>query len=342
MIAFLLTPLIIFLYQSLVTATTYNVVSLGAKGDGKSDSTKSFLNAWAATCYSTKLTTIYVPWGRFLIIKTIFSGQCNNRAITICIYCTLVAPSDYNVLRNASNWLVFEQVSGVSIHGGTLDGQGTGLWVCKAFGKGCPIGAMIIEVVAFSLVYNLETLEFSNSNNIMISVFHIIINSCNNVKVQGVKVSALHNSQNIDDIHISSSSGITILNSRIATGDDCISIGPGTFNLWIEKIACGLGHGIRLPLWKLPYEEHLPWKVSIRLALTYVQVAPAFLVEACCEKYVPQKLLIAFVICSHVTQTGACLASLNVFAHSSGFLHGLQAVILVLLDSEPCAGTRGL
>lgn len=102
----------------------------------------------------------------------------------------------------------------------------------------------------------LQTLGFSNSNNIIVSgvtslnsqMFHIVINGCNNVKLQGVRVSASGNSPNTDGIHVQKSSGVTILNSKIATGDDCVSIGPGTTNLWIENIACGPGHGIRYRL----------------------------------------------------------------------------------------------
>ena len=99
----------------------------------------------------------------------------------------------------------------------------------------------------------LQTLGFTNSNNIMISgltivnsqMFNMVINGCHNVKVQGVKVSAAGNSPNTDGIHVQQSTGVTILNSKIGTGDDCVSIGPGTTNLWIENIACGPGHGIR-------------------------------------------------------------------------------------------------
>jgi polygalacturonase len=29
------------------------------------------------------------------------------------------------------------------------------------------------------------------------------------------------------------------------TGDDCISINQGTTHVWIQRIACGPGHGIR-------------------------------------------------------------------------------------------------
>lgn len=99
----------------------------------------------------------------------------------------------------------------------------------------------------------MQNLEFSNANNIFISglwsrhsqMFHIVINACNNVNIQGVKVSAPKNSPNTDGIHVQGSSDVMITDSRMGTGDDCISIGPGTSNMWIENIACGPGHGIR-------------------------------------------------------------------------------------------------
>lgn len=76
-------------------------------------------------------------------------------------------------------------------------------------------------------------------------MFHVIVDGCNNVRLQKMKVSASGNSLNTDGIHIQDSSGVTILNTRIGTGDDCVSIGPGTSNLWIENVSCGPGHGIR-------------------------------------------------------------------------------------------------
>uniref|UniRef100_A0A803P7W5 Polygalacturonase n=1 Tax=Cannabis sativa TaxID=3483 RepID=A0A803P7W5_CANSA len=53
-------------------------------------------------------------------------------------------------------------------------------------------------------------------------------------------------SPNTDGIHIGSSTGIKIFSSSIATGDDCVSIGPGTDNLLVSGLACGPGHGISI------------------------------------------------------------------------------------------------
>ncbi|KAK7251959.1 hypothetical protein RIF29_35590 [Crotalaria pallida] len=229
------------LNSSTAKAATYNVVNFGAKPNGQTDSTEAFLSAWSKACASASPTAIYVPQGRFLLRSVVFRGQCANKAISITIDGTLVAPSDYRVIGNAGNWLYFEHVTGVSIRGGVLDGQGTALWDCKNSGKrNCPTGA--------------TTLGFSNSQNIVISgltsrnsqMFHIVVNGCQNVKVQGVKVIADGNSPNTDGIHVQMSSHVTILNSNIRTGDDCVSIGPGTSNLWIENIACGPGHGISI------------------------------------------------------------------------------------------------
>ncbi|XP_047315027.1 polygalacturonase-like [Impatiens glandulifera] len=238
----LLFTFVSILSMEAVVATTYNVVSYGAKSDGKTDSTKAFLSAWSSACSSSDSSSIYVPPGEYLIGSIArFNGEtCKSNDITIRIDGTLLAPSDYEALGNGGNWIVFERVDGVSIYGGTLDARGAGLWACKASKNRCPSGV--------------TSLELSQSNNIFVSgltslnsqMFHITVFGCNNVKLQGLKVSAPAESPNTDGIHVSSSSGVTITNTRIGTGDDCISIGPGSRNLWFENIACGPGHGISI------------------------------------------------------------------------------------------------
>lgn len=99
----------------------------------------------------------------------------------------------------------------------------------------------------------MQSLTFTNAKDVVISgltsmnsqLYHIVIDGCTNVLVQGVKVVAPGSSPNTDGIHVQESTGVTITGTSIKTGDDCISVGPGTTNLWIEQIACGPGHGIR-------------------------------------------------------------------------------------------------
>ncbi|KAE9599163.1 hypothetical protein Lal_00044122 [Lupinus albus] len=233
-----------FLFNStLAKSTTYNVLDFGAIPDGITDSTMAFLTAWNIACASTKPVGIHVPQGHFLLgSATTFRGKCNNKAISITIHGTLVAPYDYRVIGDAGHWLTFDHVSGVTIHGGVLDGQGSSLWDCKNSDTkiNCPIGA--------------TSLAFNNSDHIVVTglksvnsqLFHMIVIGSHNVKVHGVKLIAPGNSPNTDGIHIQFSSHVTILKPRIHTGDDCISIGPGTNNLWIEDVACGPGHGISI------------------------------------------------------------------------------------------------
>ncbi|KAG8369917.1 hypothetical protein BUALT_Bualt14G0063200 [Buddleja alternifolia] len=226
---------------SLAANPTFNVQTFGAKSDGKSDCTNAFLSAWGAACAAPKPATIYVPRGKYLLRNAYFNGRlCKNTAITMRIDGTLVAPSDYNVIAKSGSWLRFERVTGVSIYGGTLDAQGTKLWACKNSGKSCPKGA--------------RSLAFYNSKNIIVNgltslnsqTFHVLFDRCQNAKIVNMKITAPGNSPNTDGIHLERSSGVSIMNSHIGTGDDCVSIGPGNSNLWIENISCGPGHGISI------------------------------------------------------------------------------------------------
>lgn len=137
--------LILFFFNlSIAADSMYNVLNYGAKSDGKSDSSKAFLSAWTAACSSTSPATIFVPKGSYLLGNAYFYGQtCKSNAITIRIDGTLIAPSDYNVIGKSGSWIKFERVNGVSIVGGTLNGQGARLWACKNSGKGCPKGATV-------------------------------------------------------------------------------------------------------------------------------------------------------------------------------------------------------
>ncbi|CAM8970931.1 unnamed protein product [Rhodiola kirilowii] len=232
-----------FLTLSLLFVSTtegaYNVVSFGARADGRSDSTAAFLRTWAVACRSARPATIVVPKGRFVVRQIEFRGPCRSR-IAIFIYGTVAAPANYLALGNAQNWILFSHVNRMSIHGGTIDANGASYWACRKSGKNCPTGA--------------TSMQFSSANNIVVSrlmsinsrMFHFVINGCKNIKMQNMKLLAPDESPNTDGIHVMRSSGVTITGSDIRTGDDCISIGPGSSNLWMENLRCGPGHGVSI------------------------------------------------------------------------------------------------
>ncbi|XP_010672492.2 polygalacturonase [Beta vulgaris subsp. vulgaris] len=244
--------LIFFSYPHLALAKSHknhnsnsniiNVKNLGAVRDGKTDSSAAFLSAWNAACKSESPSTIIIPTGTYAVNQAlVFRGKdCKSKAINFVVRGTMVAPTDFRVLGKSDTWFAFEDVTGVSISGGVFDGRGASLWACKRSGKKCPRGA--------------TTLRFTNSKKIAINgltslnsqLYHLVFEGCEEVKVEGARVSASKDSPNTDGIHIQQSIGVTILNTNVATGDDCVSVAAGTHNLWIEDMACGPGHGVSI------------------------------------------------------------------------------------------------
>ncbi|XP_017216976.2 polygalacturonase [Daucus carota subsp. sativus] len=238
----LLTFSIMFLMNSSsASRLSINVKRLGAKADGKTDVSKVLLRAWNSACASRKEVRIYVPQGRYLIRSPIvFNGRRCKRSMFMRIEGTIVASRDYNLIGSGETWIKFERINGLFISGGTVDAKGAALWDCKKSGKNCPIGATSIGF------YSSTNVVVSRLTSINSQMFHMIVYKCKNLVFRGIKISALGRSPNTDGIHIQYSSGVSILRSRISTGDDCVSIGPGTNNTWIENVSCGPGHGISI------------------------------------------------------------------------------------------------
>ncbi|KMZ64029.1 Polygalacturonase, family GH28 [Zostera marina] len=248
----LLSILLPMFYFTIGTIADYNIMDLGAK----SHSTNALLQAWSLACASSNGATIYIPKGRFSIGHVKFQGPCKNTNIIIQIDGTLVAPSNYK--GAGDDWIVFYQVDGVSIQGGTLDGQGAALWKCKESNKNCPTGW--------------KNLLFDNSKNIVVNgltsknskQFHIVIRSSERAMLKGVTVIAPGDSPNTDGISVQGSSDVTIRNANIKTGDDCISISEGARNVWAEHIACGPGHGISIGSIGKTYSEKGVENVTVK------------------------------------------------------------------------------
>ncbi|KAH7845696.1 hypothetical protein Vadar_005008 [Vaccinium darrowii] len=213
---------------------TYNVLDFGAAGDGDSDDTQAFKDAWEATCGSRagSPATMHVPSGStFFLQPIVFAGPCTSD-VNIVINGTLIAPgpSQWKCKKNkCKQWITFDKLNNLHISGsGTINGEGKKWWGCKE-------GFVILHS---NNVY-IRDLAFMDSPQ-----KHIGIDRSKWVYVTNLVITASENSPNTDGIHIQRSQHVFIDHTHIATGDDCISIGDGSAYLNISSITCGPGHGI--------------------------------------------------------------------------------------------------
>ncbi|KAK9108102.1 hypothetical protein Syun_024113 [Stephania yunnanensis] len=222
-----------------------NVDTFGAVGDGTTDDTKAFLSAWDKACSETK-SVFLVPEGRRYLVKpTKFKGPCASKLI-VQIDGTIVAPDEPNDWdpENPRIWLEFSKLKGISFRGeGIIDGSGDKWWEssCKRNKSNSCREAPSALTIESSSAVNVKGITIQNSMQI-----HFVISKCDSVRVTNVKVSAPGNSPNTDGIHITKSTNVALLNCKIGTGDDCISIVNGSSRIKMKNIYCGPGHGISI------------------------------------------------------------------------------------------------
>lgn len=154
--------------------------------------------------------------------------------------------------RNYSKrqWLVFYRIDGMSMQGGgVVDGRGQKWWdlPCKPH-KGIngttmpgPCDSPVAIRFFWSSNLSVRGLKIKNSPQ-----FHFRFDSCHDVHIDSLFIKSPGGSPNTDGIHVENSNDINIHNSVIANGDDCVSIGGGSYNIDIRNITCGPSHGISI------------------------------------------------------------------------------------------------
>ncbi|KAL5698709.1 galacturonan 1,4-alpha-galacturonidase [Ranunculus cassubicifolius] len=221
--------------------TTFNVNSFGAHGNGLTDDTKAFKLAWKAVCGSSGATTLLIPKGTYLIGPISFFGPCENvDSLTFYLQGLLKAKKDLRRYKSSA-WIQFGWVQGLSLTGGgILDGQGASAWPFNncSTNKNC---TLLPTNVKFTSMTNTRLSGITSKNS---KFFHIVVLQCKDFHGTGIRIRAPDDSPNTDGIHIERSTSVTISNSNIGTGDDCISIGQGNSHVTITGITCGPGHGI--------------------------------------------------------------------------------------------------
>ncbi|XP_039033883.1 polygalacturonase-like [Hibiscus syriacus] len=211
----------------------FNVVDFGATGDG----TMMILRA---LCKHGML--LANPQLRHQCAK-----YCNSNNITFQIDGNIVAPSKpsaWQCIPDCDHWISFRKFDGLSIQGyGIINGQGSKWWTisCKDENKNCPSRKPTGLVIADSNNVKINGLTFEDSPQV-----HIALERYTLVHATKLTITAPKTSPNTDGIHIQHSTNVSIHNSNIQTGDDCISIGNGSKYINITKIECGPGHGISI------------------------------------------------------------------------------------------------
>ncbi|KAI9111344.1 hypothetical protein K1719_017034 [Acacia pycnantha] len=222
-----------------------NVDSFGAVGNGESDDTQAFRKAWEVAC-STPKSVFLVPQGRrYLVSATRFKGPCADKLI-IQIDGKIIAPDEPKKwdLNFPRTWLDFSNLEKTVFQGhGVIDGSGSKWWAasCKKNKSNPCKGAPAALTIDSSSAIRVRGLTIQNGQQM-----NFVISRCDAVRINGVQVSAPGDSPNTDGIHISESTNVVLQNSKIGTGDDCVSIVNASSNIKMKRIFCGPGHGISI------------------------------------------------------------------------------------------------
>ncbi|KAJ6762208.1 POLYGALACTURONASE [Salix koriyanagi] len=239
----------------LLLASTAKAQSNGVfdvtKYGGKQDITAALNNAWKDACASTNPSKVLIPSGTYSLRQVTLAGPC-KAAIELQVDGILKAPVDPNQF-SGGHWVDFSHVDQLTLSGsGTFDGQGSVAWSKSTCSKdknceGFPMNIRF-DFITNGLVRDITTRDSKN--------FHVNVLECKNLTFQHFTVTAPAESINTDGIHIGRSTGIYIIDSKIGTGDDCISVGDGTEELHVTGVTCGPGHGISVgSLGRYPNEK---------------------------------------------------------------------------------------
>ncbi|ESW15493.1 hypothetical protein PHAVU_007G076800, partial [Phaseolus vulgaris] len=185
------------------------------------DISKAFTSVWAEACSSTTASKSVIPRGTYQITHVEVKGP-SKAPIEIQVDGTIKSPPKPEDV-GGDQWLRIGYVDHLTISGnGVFDGQ---------------------------------VRDITSKDN---KHFHVNVLGCNNFTFDGFKVSAPGDSHNINGIHIGRSTGVNVLNTDIATGDDCVSVGDGSRQVLVQIVKCGPGHGISIgSLGKYKEEEHV-------------------------------------------------------------------------------------
>ncbi|KAF3325485.1 polygalacturonase-like protein [Carex littledalei] len=224
--------------SSLVTQTTVLVESFGAKGDGITDDTKAFQDAWSKVCSSKTPAILLISQKSYRLKPITFAGPCQS-SITFKIQGKLIAsPNRFDWdPKNLRVWIVFTWVQNLTVTGGgIIDGNGNVWWKIS-----CKINKSLALIFNNCKNLTVQNLKIINSPST-----HVTFDRSQNVVASRLIISSPSWTPNTDGIHVTATTTILIYGSSIQNGDDCIAMVNGANNVRINSIVCGPGNGISI------------------------------------------------------------------------------------------------
>lgn len=225
---------------------TLSVTQFGAIGNGYNDDTEAFIEAWKFACSSKAVVVIEIPTDYIHLVRPVeLGGPCKSK-VTLLISGTIIAPSDPDAWDGLDphKWLYFHGVKDFSvIGGGTINGMGQEWWARSCKRNASNPCRHAPTAITFHRIRRLMVRDLRLINS---QQMHMAFTKCSQVKASRLQVFAPARSPNTDGIHISACNSVTVEESVIGTGDDCISIVGNSSDVQIRNIVCGPGHGISI------------------------------------------------------------------------------------------------
>jgi polygalacturonase len=228
-------------------ATTCNVKTYGATGNGSTKDTTAIQNAITACSGGG---TVDFPAGEYLTAPLFLLE--NNITLDVESGATILGStttSDYAVKSGETvdtttlALINSDGVSGITITGGgIINGQGSSWWASGAATGNRP---RLVEI-AYGSNITVSNVTLENAG-----AMHLYLKGTSNVTVNGVTISSPASSPNTDGIDPASSNNVTIENSNISDGDDNIAIkaedvGVPSSDITIKNCTFGSGHGLSI------------------------------------------------------------------------------------------------
>ncbi|KNA12651.1 hypothetical protein SOVF_124140 [Spinacia oleracea] len=252
-ILFLVLGLVFCLYEVTKVAATpgassvFDVTKFGAKGNGKPEYTEdsedanslAFIQAWQKACNSIGPSTLLIPKGTFVVAQVLFAGPCQSH-VTVELQGNILADSDPSMFPN-QELIVFQQVEGVTF-------TGVGSINVNQPAQPCD------PEKSFEFSEVMPSIKFSNATGCKMngihsmnpSAFHVLIENSHDISILNSKFEATTVKPNThsNGVYISGSSLVSVTNSLIKTGDDCITVSGGSTDVTITGVTCVAGQGI--------------------------------------------------------------------------------------------------